>query len=93
VAAWVSDIFSNFYLVKSHKISDRSATTEAREKNSTDLESVEFWKFFDICLTKFKNYQIALLKIIHRFLMTTGRKSPNFRDHRKICLNTGIEKA
>jgi hypothetical protein len=40
-AAWVLDIFSNFYLVKSHKISDRSATTEARKKISADLESVE----------------------------------------------------
>ncbi len=32
VAAWVPDMFCNFYLVKSHKIANNSATTEAREK-------------------------------------------------------------
>ncbi len=42
VAAWVPDMFRNFCSVKSHKIADNSATTEAREKISTDLESVEF---------------------------------------------------
>jgi hypothetical protein len=33
VAALVPDMFCNFYLVKSHKISNNLATTEAREKN------------------------------------------------------------
>ncbi len=33
VAAWVSDMFSNFYLVKNHKIANNSTTTTAREKN------------------------------------------------------------
>ncbi len=33
VAAQVPDMFCNFYLVKSHKIANNSATTEAREKN------------------------------------------------------------
>ena len=42
VAAWVSDMFCNFNLVKSYKIANNSATTEAREKMNTDLESVEF---------------------------------------------------
>jgi len=32
VSAWVPDLFSNFYLVKSHKIANNSLTTEAREK-------------------------------------------------------------
>jgi hypothetical protein len=32
VAAWVPDMFSIFYLVKSHKIANNSATTEDREK-------------------------------------------------------------
>ncbi len=41
VAAWIPNIFCNFYLVKSHKIANNSATTEAREKISTDLESLE----------------------------------------------------
>jgi hypothetical protein len=68
VAAWVPDMFCNFYFVKSHKIADNSATTEAREKISTDLESVEC---FDICLTKFENYEILLDKNSHRLLLTT----------------------
>ncbi len=76
VATWVPDMFSNFYLVKSHKIANNSATTEAKEKISTDFESLEFQKYFDACLTKFENYQILLS---HRFLLTTmllnGRKS------------------
>jgi hypothetical protein len=32
VAAWVPDMVCNFYFVKSHKIANNSATTEAREK-------------------------------------------------------------
>ncbi len=32
MAAWVSDMFFKFPLVKSHKIANNSATTEAREK-------------------------------------------------------------
>jgi hypothetical protein len=39
MAALVPDVF---YLVKNHKIANNSATTEAREKISTDLESLEF---------------------------------------------------
>jgi hypothetical protein len=35
------------------------------------LESLEFLKFSDVCLTKFENYQILLHKISHRFLLTT----------------------
>jgi hypothetical protein len=42
VAALVSDVFCNFYLVKNHKIANNSATTEAREKISTYLKSLEF---------------------------------------------------
>jgi hypothetical protein len=37
VAAWVPDMFYNFYLVKSYKIANNSATNEAREKIITDL--------------------------------------------------------
>jgi len=36
-AAWVPDKFFDFYLVKSHKIENNSATTEARVKICTDL--------------------------------------------------------
>jgi hypothetical protein len=50
VAAWVTDVFCNFNLLKSHKIADNSATTEAREKVSTDLESLEFLKYVPLNL-------------------------------------------
>jgi hypothetical protein len=42
VAAWVSDMFCNFYLMKNHKIAKNSTTTKASEKISTDVESLEF---------------------------------------------------
>ncbi len=57
--------------MKSHKIANNSTTTEAREKLSTDLESLEFFNLFDACLTKFENYYLLPNKISHRFLMTT----------------------
>ncbi len=50
--------------MKNHKIANKSATTEAREKISTYLVYLEFYNFFE-------NYQILLYKISHRFLMTT----------------------
>jgi hypothetical protein len=50
VAAWFPDC--KFCLVKNHKIAKNSATTKAGAKISTDLESSEFKKFFDVCLTK-----------------------------------------
>jgi len=71
MAASVLDMFCNLYLVKSHKIANKSATTEAREKISTYLESLEFWKFFDVCVINFENYQNLHNKISHRFLVTT----------------------
>jgi hypothetical protein len=37
VAAWFSDMFSNFYLLKNHKITKNSATTKAREKNKKNI--------------------------------------------------------
>jgi hypothetical protein len=42
VAALVVVVFRNFYFVKNHKIANISTTTEAREKESKDLESLEF---------------------------------------------------
>jgi hypothetical protein len=56
------------YLVKNHKIANRSTTAGAREKISTDLESL---KCLDIGFIKFKHYQILLNKISHIFLVTT----------------------
>ncbi len=80
MAAWVQDMFCNFYLVKSHKIDNNSATTEARGKISTYLESLEFKKFLCVCLIKIENYQILLNNISHIFQLITmlfnGQKSP-----------------
>ncbi len=67
VAALVEDMFCTFYLVKNHKIVSNSATTEAREKISTYLESLEFKKFLGVCFTKFENYQILLIKLATDF--------------------------
>ncbi len=50
MAAWDQDMFHNFYLAKNHKIANDSMTTKAREQISTDLESLEFKKCFDVCL-------------------------------------------
>ncbi len=82
VAALVPDQFCNFYLVKNHKIAYNSATNEAIEKITMYLESLVFYNFFDVCLTKLKNYQILLNKISHGFLVTTklfsGLKEPHW---------------
>ncbi len=42
----VLDIFYNLYWMKTHKTAINSATVV--EKISTDLESLEFWKFIDV---------------------------------------------
>jgi hypothetical protein len=55
--------------VKNNKIAKNSTTTKASEKISGDLEILGFQLIFDICLTKFKNNQILLNKISHRFLL------------------------
>jgi hypothetical protein len=60
VAAWFPDMFCNFYLVKNHKVPKNLTATKAREKISSYLESLEFSKKFDVCLTRFKNNQILL---------------------------------
>ena len=48
-------------------MANNSATTKAREKISTDLESFELKKFFDAYLTKIKNNQILLNKLAKYF--------------------------
>jgi hypothetical protein len=68
MAALVIAMLCNFYLVKNHKIVQNSATTEAREKISPYLESLEF---FDAYLTKFETKQIIHNNISHRFLAST----------------------
>ncbi len=40
------------------------------KKMSTDLESLEFYNIFDVCLTKFKNNLILFDKISHIFQLT-----------------------
>jgi hypothetical protein len=42
MAAWFHDMFRKFFFVKSHKIAYNLATTKAKEKISTVLESLEF---------------------------------------------------
>jgi hypothetical protein len=69
VAALVPGMFYNFYLVKNHKITNNSATTEPREKNKHFFGILRIKN--DVCLTKFEIYQISLNKISHRFLVTT----------------------
>jgi hypothetical protein len=44
VAALVPDMFGHFYLLKNCKIDEISASTEAGEKISTYLESLELKK-------------------------------------------------
>jgi hypothetical protein len=34
VAAWVPDMFGNFYKVKNHKIVNKSTTTEEKKKHT-----------------------------------------------------------
>ncbi len=70
-AALVPDMFCNFYLGKNHKIAENWTATNAVEKISTDLESLEFYNFLNVCLTNFKNNQILHYKISCRFLVTT----------------------
>jgi hypothetical protein len=42
MAAWFPDMFCSFYLGKNHKLAKNSRTLKAKEKISTDLESLEF---------------------------------------------------
>ncbi len=41
---------------ENHAITNDSATSEVSEIISTNLESIEFKKFFDVCLTKFEKF-------------------------------------
>jgi hypothetical protein len=79
VAAWVQVIFYSFNLVKNHKTAKNLTTTNAREKNKNRFGILRILVIFYIYFTKFKNNQILLNKISHRFLMTTklftGQKS------------------
>jgi hypothetical protein len=65
VAAWVTDMFCNFYLVKSQQ-------PLKLQKNKHRFGICRILDIFYACLTKFENYQILLNKISHRFPMTTS---------------------
>jgi hypothetical protein len=68
VAAWFQDMFCNFYLVKNHKAVNNSATTEAREKLSTDLQSSECWETFDAYFLKdLEATKLSLIKLATDF--------------------------
>jgi hypothetical protein len=45
------------------------------EKIRVDLETIQFLKNFNVCLTKFLNNKILINKISHRFLVTTKHLS------------------
>jgi hypothetical protein len=68
---WVLDMFCNLYLLKNHKIAYNSTTSKAREKLSTDSESLEFFLCMFESLAILRNNQILLNKISHRYLLTT----------------------
>ncbi len=70
VAAWFPDMFCNFYLVKIHQIANNSTTTKAREKISTDLESLEFLIFLMYAwlnLIRIKFYLLYFIKYSAHF--------------------------
>jgi hypothetical protein len=67
---WYYICFATFIWWNTTKLAKNSTTTNASEKISTDLESIELKKV-DACITKFKNNKILLNKIIHRSLLTT----------------------
>jgi hypothetical protein len=64
-------MFNNFHLAKNLQTANNSTTTDARENISAHLESLEFQKIFDAHFAEFKNNQILLNKISHRFLVTS----------------------
>jgi hypothetical protein len=64
-------MFSSFCLVKNNKIANNPTGTKATGKNKQRYKIFRVLKFYDVCLTNFKNNQILLNKFSHRFLATT----------------------
>jgi hypothetical protein len=56
------------YLVRSHKMANNLATTEAIEKNKRRFGIPAILECFDVCLTKFENYQIFLFPNCSKFV-------------------------
>ncbi len=62
-------MFHNFYFVKNHEIAKNTTTVDDREKLSKNWEFLEFNNSFDVGYAEFKNSQILLNNISHRFLV------------------------
>jgi hypothetical protein len=67
VAAWVPDMFCGYYLMKNYIVSNNSATTKAREKISTGLESLEFLEILMYILLNLKTINFYLIKLATDF--------------------------
>jgi len=65
VAAWVPDVFCNFYLVKNYEIAQNSTTTKAREKNKHIFEI--FPIFLVYVWANFKMIKFYLTKLATGF--------------------------
>ncbi len=66
------DMFGDFYFVKSDKIANNSEITNAGEKISTDVKSLEFQTFLmQVGWVKYENKQTLFDKFSHRHLVTT----------------------
>ncbi len=67
------------FLVENHEIANNSKITEAREKISTYLESLEPQKIFDIGLTKLKKikFQFKKLEQISTDIQAINTKTSN----------------
>jgi len=71
VAAWVPNMFNNFYSVKNHKIANNS-----KIEITTDMETLKFYAFCGAYLTNFINKQISFNNIDQTIKLTTGWKIP-----------------
>ncbi len=66
MAAWVPEMFRNFYLAKNHKIVNSSTTTDAGEETSPDLESLDLKKLMYVPLIS-KTTKFYLMKLTTDF--------------------------
>ncbi len=56
-------MFSDFYLVKNHKIANNSTTMKARERITTNLESLEFLETFMLVCLNMKTIKSYIIKL------------------------------
>ncbi len=57
--------------MKNHKIADKSASTDAREKNK-HVRGLEFYQYYGVFLTKFENTPSLFNKFSHWIVVTTN---------------------